>query len=164
MLVVGCGTDEDIILTGSGNVLDELDPDSGSAEIVLGYQDLIDLARDRAEYFCECEHQTTEGELWETCLRELNPQDPPPVVECTKRVLSQGTHALPGLKCERSINSDYMKCIRSAPTCLDFNFITNCEIDRITAGLECDEFPFPWDVWASVQELCWGNPSMSTSG
>ncbi len=166
---LGCGVDEKLptIIEGSvsgdlfaadggfADVLDELDPDSDSAAAVRGYLAILDLARERAEYFCECELQTTEGPDWERCLRDLNPTNPPPLLECTKRVLAQSPKALSSIECEMRINTDYMACVKSAATCFDFAHITDCDINRITASLECEEFP--WDVWALDQEFCWGN-------
>lgn len=163
--LAACSGDERILFVDRGpigagpdggvpSVLDTLVPGSDEEKLVKGYQELIELATVEATFWCECETESDEGEAFEECMLETDSERPPPVLECTKGVLAKHPHALPSLDCRLGLQRTYIACIQGGASCLDFDHITDCQLDRITNDLSCEELP--WDVTAKDQELCWG--------
>lgn len=168
LLAGACGSDEPLLIGtgteisgslftadgGIGSIASELDPDSEAAEMVQQYEAIHSSAQQRAEYFCECEFPGAEGDEWEACLRDQYIPDPPPVAECTRRVWARNLHAFEAVSCESETRNQYIECIEAAPSCLDFEAITECDVDRIIAQTACDNPP--WDLIVEVQGQCWG--------
>jgi hypothetical protein len=164
-LSAACSGDESLVFVDRGplatlpdggvpSVLDTVEPGSVAEELVLGYQEWLDLSTAEATFWCRCETQIDVGSELDLCLSELDPPRAPPVVECSKSVLAKNAHALPSLSCRLGLQRDYVACVESTSNCLDFDHVNECNFARITGDLQCDELP--WDVEATIQKRCWG--------
>lgn len=122
-------------------------------EIDVGYDALLETFVDHARFFCVCETGHNSGDEYDACVDGYNAPQPPPLLACTKTVLSRSASALESLHCELENAETYIACIRES-TCIDFTHITGCETDRIISGLDCKDVPY--DVWAEERTLCYG--------
>lgn len=122
-------------------------------EVDVGYDALLETFVDYARFFCVCETGQSAGDEYDACVDSYGDPYPPPLLACTKTVLSRSASALDSLRCELGNAETYIECIQES-TCIDFTHITGCETDRIIRGLDCEDVPY--DVWADDQALCYG--------
>jgi hypothetical protein len=122
-------------------------------EVDANYDALLATFTDYATFFCECEVGATSGAEFDACVLAGTATRPPPLLACTKEVISHNQLAVEALACELENNSTYIACIHEK-TCFDFDHITGCETERIIRGLDCHDPPY--EVWKSDQELCYG--------
>jgi hypothetical protein len=139
------GTDDDVPAPeGTGPHFEKVDED---------FNTLIGATVTHAEFFCECEQNATSGPEFDACVDSYVQPYPPPLLLCTKQVLSHSDAAVEALACERDNAEQYIDCLLES-TCLDFGHITGCEVDRIVRDTECGDVPY--DIWATDQERCYG--------
>lgn len=123
-------------------------------DVAEAYDALSFNARTEAAFMCKCEHGTDSGEDFERCV--LNQTAfPPPIAECHKQLYGTSELMLQVLECELAVYSAFNDCTAQS-TCLDFEHITECQIDSLIAQLSCDSVPY--DIWALERERCWGRP------
>lgn len=122
-------------------------------EVDDNYDALLASTMDYAEFLCECEAGAASGPTFDECVTYFVIPPPPPLLACTKIVYSRSERAASSLSCERGTVDEYMACILES-TCLDFDHITDCEIDRIIRAQGCGRIPHA--VHVEDQLLCYG--------
>lgn len=117
------------------------------------FDTLTSTARAVRAFECECE-VVGQAQTVDECVAATLSVTPPPIVACTKELLSRDERSLQSLNCEARAGTQYLECLRQGP-CSDFDHILDCQVDYTTQKLgQCSELP--WELWSQVQEECYG--------
>lgn len=164
---LGCGADDPLRGRGSwkadatdasgrgGSGRSDSEQERLVERVLAGFDESTQYQQAYAEFMCECETNSTQGEQFESCVTSLVTTQPPPILDCTAEIYASDPRVLEVMGCELELRQEHISCLLQSH-CLDFGHIDQCNIDSILSERDCAALPY--DTWARVQEECWGRP------
>lgn len=119
-----------------------------------GYDELLELTKGEAVYYCACELGVSDGVVFDQCVFERAAHPAPPIAECTKDVYAAaGDAVLPALSCRLDSARRYVECLDGA-SCFDLRQADLCVIERTAREFDCPTLDR--DAYLEQQVQCLG--------